>query len=125
MVGPHLYGGMFPSQVPLNLTRYDRIGPQWTSLFSSESPGGTCFSSFESMTPTLAPEHWGVHGGEPPGSKNVIAQRNYANDNFITVMFGDHARSRLNDTGNESFKAQLYWSMICTFPSVNPYVQQY
>ena len=111
MVGPHLYGGMFPSQVPLNLTRSDRIGPQWTSLFSSESPGGTCFSSFESMAPTLAPEHWGVHGGEPPGSRNVMAQRNYANDNFITVMFGDHARGRLNDTGNESFKAQLYWSM--------------
>ncbi len=28
--------------------------------------GSSVFSSFESMSPTLAPEHWGIHGGAPP-----------------------------------------------------------
>lgn len=78
------------------------------------------FSSFESMSPTLAPEHWGVHGGAKPASctnkrcdgNNVMAQRNYANDNFIAVMFGARARQSLNGTGEFEFKRQLFWSMI-------------
>ena len=83
-VGPHLWAGMFPSMIPLNLTRV-AVGPEFHSMFSSESPGATVFSSFESMAPTLAPEHWSVHGGGPPdvcGHKscfegsNVMAQRN-------------------------------------------------
>ena len=53
-----------------------------------------CFSSFESMSATLAPAHWGVHGGAPPAvcnhktceGPNVMAQRNYANDNFIVRL---------------------------------------
>ena len=47
-------------------------------------------SSFESMAPTLAKEHWSLHGGAPPDNcaaggsfghsctgSNVMAQRNY------------------------------------------------
>eukprot|EP01047_Picozoa_sp_COSAG01_P031660 COSAG01_NODE_2255_length_8070_cov_25.147786_4_plen_110_part_00 len=77
-------GGIFPSEIPLNLTKSQRIGPAFKSMFSSESPGATCYSSFESMAPTLAEEHWGVHGGAQPDScgrrhectgTNVMAQR--------------------------------------------------
>jgi beta-mannosidase len=123
MVGPHLYGGLFPSEIPLNLTQSDHIGPQWPSLFSSESPGGTCFSSFESMSPTLAPEHWGVHGGNGSG-KQVMAQRNYANDNFIAVMFGNRTLGQLSKTGVEAFKAQLYWSMIAQALVIKQNIEQ-
>eukprot|EP01052_Picozoa_sp_SAG31_P053999 SAG31_NODE_14126_length_826_cov_0.927098_2_plen_97_part_01 len=88
-----LDGGLFPSEIPLSLTRSEKIGPGFKSMFSSESPGATCYSSFESMSPTLAVEHWGVHGGGAPSrcekgkciGTNVMAQRNYMNDNFITV----------------------------------------
>ena len=58
------------------------------SWFSSE--GGTVvMSSFESMAPTLAKEHWSLHGGTPPDDchaggafghectgTNVMSQRN-------------------------------------------------
>jgi beta-mannosidase len=34
------------------------------------------------------------------------------NDNLSTVFFGEAARQQLNMTGEQAFKAQLYWSMI-------------
>lgn len=115
-IGPHLYGGLFPSEIPLNLTQ-TTTGPQYRNMFSSESPGATTFSSFESMSPTLVQPHWGVHGGGPPDHRpwnghNVMAQRNYANDNFIAVFFGNDSLAQLNATGEAAFKRQLYWSMI-------------
>ena len=59
------------------------------TLFSSE--GGTVvMSSFESMAPTLAKEHWSLHGGAPMDDchaggafghectgDNVMSERNY------------------------------------------------
>ena len=33
------------------------------NIFGSEF-GAVVMSSFESMAPTLAPEHWGLHGGQ-------------------------------------------------------------
>lgn len=79
-VGPHLYSGLFPADIPLALNETP-VGPQFHNMFSSESPGATTFSSFESMAPTLKPEHWGIHGGgpndhKPWGLHNVMAQRN-------------------------------------------------
>ena len=35
------------------------------NVYASEF-GSSVMSSFESMSPTLAPEHWGIHGGAPP-----------------------------------------------------------
>lgn len=98
-----------------------KIGPEFKNMFSSESPGATVFSSFESMAPTLAKEHWGVHGGQPADTcegthvcngGNVMAQRNYANDNFVLVFFGRAALNQLGETGEAAFKKQVYWSMI-------------
>lgn len=89
------------------------------SLFVSEF-GATAMSSFESMSPTLAPVHWGLHGGAPADNctdgmvrnctgGNVMAQRNWACDNVIWSFFGD---ALLNATGEAAFKAQLYLCQV-------------
>jgi len=116
------HAGTFPSNIPLTLVRSE-ISPSLKNNFSSESPGGTCFSSFESMTGTLAQADWGIHGGEQPESvcnrsakvcngSNVLSERNYAQDSFIDVYFGKAALADVNKTGEQVFKAQLWHSMI-------------
>ena len=56
------------------------------SVFASEF-GSSVYSSFESMSPTLAKEHWSVHGGAAPDTchggfqskcegGNTMSQRN-------------------------------------------------
>lgn len=120
---PWNFAGLFPSNIPLNLTR-NQISPALQNNFSSESPGGTVFSSFESMSATLDPSHWGIHAGQPwdtchkgpHGDRiceggNVMAERNYPCDNFIIVYFGK-VGSNVNATGELAFKQQLYQCMI-------------
>lgn len=78
-------------------------------------------SSFESMAPTLANEHWGLHGGAPPDKcsggafghvctkgTNVMAERNYPCDDLIYTYFGSAAVASLDDVGETPFKRQLY-----------------
>jgi hypothetical protein len=91
-------------------------------MFFSEF-GASVFSSFESMAPTLAPEHWALWGGVEPATctgspwgrpcvgSNALAQRNYPCDNFIRAFFGDRA-DHLNETGPISFASQLYFCMV-------------
>ena len=73
-------------------------------------------SSFESMAPTLAKGHWGLHGGAPPDNctggfapvckgDNVMAQRNYPCDSVVLMYFGSQD---LNATGEHAFKKQLF-----------------
>ncbi len=89
---PFVYQGVFPANIPLVLVEQP-VGPQVRSNYSSESPGVTSFSSFESMSATLDPAHWGVHGGAPwdtcKGKKcigtNVMAQRNYPCDSCVVA----------------------------------------
>lgn len=77
------------------------------------------------MAPTLAPEHWGLHAGQPSDTckrdvrdhnqcqgSNVMAQRNYPCDNLINAYFGDHSESYFNKTGEGIFKQQLYQCML-------------
>ena len=75
------------------------------------------------MAPTLAPEHWGLHGGQPddecPGGferhctgPNVMAERNYPCDNLIDVYFGTQPAGYFNRTGEAVFKRQLYQCML-------------
>ena len=75
----------FSPGYPLRVTPGIPMGPAFPSQFASEF-GGSVWSSFESMAPTLAPEHWGIHGGAPPdvcgggfeancNGTNVMAQR--------------------------------------------------
>jgi hypothetical protein len=83
---------------------------------------GVVMSSFESMSPTLPPETWGLHGNAPSDEcsdgffrhctgTNVMSQRNYAIDSLVTPYFGT-AVAGVNDTGAEAFARQLYLSMI-------------
>ena len=120
---PCNWQGLFPSNIPLSLTRQP-TGPGQPNVFSSESPGASVMSSFESMAPTLAKEHWGLHGGAPPDNctgnnfkracqgSNAMAQRNYPCDNFIAVYWGMGALAGINATGELPFKQQLFQCMI-------------
>jgi len=130
--GPYQHGSGFPSangksnlelfgsNIPLTLSKTD-IGPSFLNVFASEF-GSSVMSSFESMSPTLKPEHWALHGGAPADNctagfdkvckgPNVMAQRNYPCDNIIFVYFGQKGQD-LNATGEAEFKKSLYQCMI-------------
>jgi hypothetical protein len=131
--GPYLHGTGFPavngatkldlfdSMIPLKLEVTANLGPQSENVFASEF-GAVVMSSFESMSVTLAKEHWGLHAGQPSDScngnfanecegDNIMAQRNYPCDNLIYVYFGKRGQN-LNATGEQVFKKQLYQCMI-------------
>lgn len=114
------------TRLPVPLTA-DTTGLGIRSLFTSEF-GASVFSSFESMSPTLAQEHWGIHGGAPEDdctegdptnnfwkickNGNVMAQRNYPCDNLILGYFGRDKTEQLEETGEQAFKRQLWQCMI-------------
>lgn len=98
-------------------------GTQYSSIFVSEF-GSVGMSSFESMSATLAPEHWGVHGGTAEQDKcdgehtshcegtNVMGYRNHMTDNQIVAAFGNSTHTNLSAVGAIAFQEQLYKSMI-------------
>lgn len=74
------------------------------------------------MSPTLARDHWSIHGGGPPDTcggavdtgstcqgSNVMAQRNYPCDNIIAEYFGKYD---FDTVGEDSFKQQLWQCMV-------------
>ncbi len=74
--GPYQHGGGFPAvNGPANVQLFQPYTPptfsqvatglQLPSLFTSET-GASVWSSFESMSATLSPEFWGLHGGTAP-----------------------------------------------------------
>lgn len=95
----------------------------WTSEF-----GASVFSSFESMSPTLAKEHWSVHGGMPADDctgadptngfwrickgGNPMSERNYPCDHIILGYFGKEHAKLLDETGEAAFKRQLWQCML-------------
>jgi beta-mannosidase len=107
---------------PIKLTnRMDGtvVGLGQRNTFASEF-GSSVYSSFESMSPTIAPEPWSIHGGAPPDSckpgfasrcegGNVMAQRNYPCDNIITAYFG---ASNFDEIGEAPFKKHLWQCMV-------------
>ena len=62
--------GLFNANLPPGLGPSVATGPSWWGTYASEF-GGSVFSSFESMAPTLAPAHWGLHA-------DPMYERNYA-----------------------------------------------
>jgi hypothetical protein len=93
------------------------------STFVSEF-GSSSMSSFESMSGTLAPDSWGLHGGNKPSNctkpaqggffgpctgRNAMAQRNWAADNLVWSYFGP---ALLNASGEAGFKGGLFQSML-------------
>jgi len=93
-----------------------------SSYFVSEF-GSSTMSSFESMSGTLAPSSWGLHGGGAPSTcvptdgtfynnctgRNAMAQRSWAADNLVWSYFGP---ALLNASGEQGFKGALFQSMI-------------
>ena len=54
----------FGSNIPIQIDSSVQTGPQYPNVFASEF-GAVVMSSFESMSVTLAQEHWGLHAGQP------------------------------------------------------------
>lgn len=129
--GPYYHGSGFPSvnggntlklidsKIPLNLQQKD-VGATFQNQMASEF-GASVMSSFESMSATLAPEHWSLHAGQPNDNcdsswdstctgDNVMAQRNYPCDNFIYSYFGSVGHN-FNVSSEANFKKQLYQCM--------------
>lgn len=114
-------GFTFP--VPVGLAAGSSRGLGSVGTYASEF-GGSVYSSFESMAPTLNPEHWGIHGGMANDScdnkawpsvckgGNPMAQRNYPGDNWITSAFPKVTPESLNATGEAAFKRQLFQVML-------------
>ena len=97
---------LFAANTPISITQQAGVmGVTQPSTFASEF-GCSVFSSFESMSATLAPAHWSVHGGGPQADcrepditnafwrdckgvdgapENVMAERNYPCDPLIIV----------------------------------------
>ena len=81
-------------------------------------------SSWESMSATLKPEHWGLHGGMPADNcsgglpnaghrctgGNPMSQRNYPCDSLIVAYF-DTSSADLDAVGESAFKKQLWLCM--------------
>eukprot|EP00041_Stephanoeca_diplocostata_P018439 m.386275 g.386275 ORF g.386275 m.386275 type:complete len:512 (+) comp21014_c0_seq6:294-1829(+) len=116
---PWNFAGDFPSNIPLVLSEQP-VSASLHNNFSSESPGVTAMSSFESMSATLEPSHWGIHGGQPAGTcqgntckgGNVMSERNYPCDSMISVYFGKKGMAAVNATGPAAFQQQLFQCMI-------------
>jgi hypothetical protein len=133
--GPYVRGGGFPAVngaddpgpidplLPLELRASDleRVGLGRPSVFASEF-GCVAMSSFESMSATLDPDHWGLHGGAPPdrcgggfdrvcNGTNVMAQRNYPCDNLIQAYFVTED-GYFDAVGEAAFQRQLYHCMM-------------
>jgi beta-mannosidase len=97
------------------------VGTQEKNVFASEF-GSVVMSSFESMSPTLEPSHWALHGGEakvrcetwPCEGSNPMVERNYQCTPLIKKWFGDGNADPavLNTTGEIPFKRQLYQCML-------------
>ena len=60
-------------------------------------------SSFESMTGTLSPPHWGMH-------TTPFKERNYPCDPIVLSYFGQHMN--LSEVGQFPFKKQMYLCML-------------
>jgi len=92
----HLFNPNIPPPLKKSTT-----GPEVSAIYASEF--GCCgMSSFESMAPTLAPNHWSLHA--PP-----MSQRNYPCDNIIIVYWGNQDFSAV---GEAAFKRQLFQCLI-------------
>ena len=75
-------------------------------LFTSEF-GATSSSSFESMSATLSPTNWGIHG-------EALYWRSYSQDNIIESYFGKDAVN-MSSIGNAAiFSRQLLLSQLAS-----------
>ena len=106
------------SKLPIQLTQ-NATGLTLPSVFGSEF-GCVGMSSFESMSATLKPEHWGLHAGMPGDDscsyhecrgENPMSKRNYPCDNLISYYF-DLDKAKPGEVGELAFKRQLWMCMM-------------
>jgi hypothetical protein len=104
---------LFNTNLPLDISQLDMHpkGPAHPNVFASEF-GCSVYSSFESMSPTLDPSHWGIHAGMP-GERGVnpMSERNYPCDNIIDVYFGSK-KGDFDLVGESVFKKHLWQCMV-------------
>ena len=126
----------FDPMLPLDeLNHEERIGLQYPNLFTSEF-GSVGWSSFESVAPTVASEHWALHGGAAPDDcndggwpskckgDNVMSQRNYPCDSIIFQYFGGTSAD-LDVVGEMPFKKQLYQCLMGQALVLRGYIEQH
>ena len=114
--GPYQHGNGFPatnggndmkgqecrSRIPIQISQSE-TGLSQPNIFASEF-GCIGMSSFESMSPLLKPEHWGLHAGLPGDNcstswdrechgANPMSLRNYPCDNLISCKREDITES--------------------------------
>jgi hypothetical protein len=88
-----------PTLKPPGLT-----GPACPGTYASEF-GGVAISSFESLSPTLDPSHWGLHA--PP-----MSERNYAVDNFVVAIANLSWPADFLGIGEADLKGKVYFAML-------------
>jgi len=108
-----------------------RAPGEFTSEFGVGQP-----ASFESLSPTLSPPFWGMHGGAHAPDTcsggfahtctggNVMAQRNYGCDDAWATYFPRNLSLALGDSGAEAFKSQTYLCQLATALQLRALVQQ-
>ena len=122
--------------IPLELSP-TVTGVRHNSSYISEF-GCVGMSSFESMSATLKPEHWGFHGGMAPDTcagglpnaghrctgGNPMSQRNYACDTIAAAYFGT-TDAELAAVGEAAFKKQLWQCMAAQALTVKAQIEGY
>lgn len=79
-------------------------GAECPGTYASEF-GGVAICSFESLTPTLSPDHWALHAAP-------MRQRNYAVDNFVTAVANSSWPESFNISGAPELQAKLYFAQL-------------
>ena len=125
----------FDPMLPLDdLNPSAPIGLAHPNLFTSEF-GSVGWSSWESLSPTVAPAHWALHGGDKPDNcsggfashcegPNVMAQRNYPCDSIIFQYWGGSSAD-LDVVGEQAFKKQLYQCLYGQALVLRGYIEQH
>ena len=132
--GDNTHLNLFNTMLPLSLNPTTSFGLAHTNTFTSEF-GSVGWSSFESVAPTLAPEHWALHGGAKADNcsggfsskcrgDNVMAQRNYPCDSILITYFGGQ-QSDLDEVGELSFKKQLFQCLYGQALVLKGYIEQH
>ena len=94
----------FSANVPPALDKTYKLGVDCPGTYASEF-GASAWSSFESVSPTLEPEHWGLHA-------DPMFERNYCADNFLTVYYNVSWPAFMATTGEAALKSQLYLAIV-------------
>lgn len=145
--GPYQHGSGWPAVNGdyKNLDPFDPLTPpqeyptakislgqpnQFTSEF-----GTATWSSFESVSATLSPEYWSLHGGVPADTctgswnnvcigGNPLAQRNYPCDDIYASYYGLNSLKELDQVGEAAFKKQLFKCMIGSSLVMKGYIEE-